>query len=198
MKRSVDIASRASRIYEGLLWLYPPDYRREYGPLMAQFFRDEYRAARRAGTTWAFSSLIGRTIRDLALSAFREHLSEQSNHMKNLSVSTLSLGLFVVAITAPLLSCHLALTQPSVAVGLAYFSGAALLLRAFLEWKRPDDQLARSLAWGTAIALIYSVILPVWGKVKLPVIPFLVVAPMFLNAIVPLVRTALRLTRSRS
>ena len=139
-----------------------------------------------------------RTISDLVFSAFREHLTEQSNHMKNMSPQTMSLILFIAAVSAGLLSCKFILAQPGVALGLAYFSAMVLLLRAFVEWKRPENQLVWSLVWGAVIAVIFALIFPVWGKLKLPIIPLLVAAPILLNAIVPMIKVALRLTRQRS
>ncbi len=41
--------SLSERLYAQLLRLYPPGYRRRYGSLMLQLFRDQYRDARRAG-----------------------------------------------------------------------------------------------------------------------------------------------------
>ena len=198
MSDSSDNVHRAAWIYERLLWVYPRSHRREYGPLMAQLFRDQCRAASRGGGRWPLLGLSLRALPDLALSAFRENLTEQSTHMKNMSPQKLSLILFVAAIGAGILSCNFSLGQPGIAVGLAYLSALALLVRAFAEWKRPENELIRSLIWGAVIAVIYALILPVWGKVKLPVNPILALAPMFLNAIVPLVKTALRLARPRS
>ena len=40
--------------------------------------------------------------------------------------------------------------------------------------------------------------MPVWGKLKLPVLPALVLILMFLNALVPLFKTPMRLARPRS
>ncbi len=198
MKDSSDITvRRASWIYERLLWIYPRSHRREYGPVMVQLFRDQCRAASRSGSRWALPALMLRTIPDLARSAFRENLTEQFTHMKTMSVQKLSLLLFVAGIGAALWSCSVGRSQPGIAVGLAYFSGLALLVRAFAEWKRPESELIRSLIWGATGAVIYAIIMPVWAKLKLPVIAPLIVIPMFLNALVPLFKSALRLMRPR-
>jgi hypothetical protein len=118
--------------------------------------------------------------------------------MKNIPPQPISLTLFLAGTFAALLSCSLGLTQPTVAVGLAYFSSLAFFVRAFLEWQRPEDQLVRSLVWGATIAVIYSLVFPAWAKVKLPVIPWLVMMPILLNAIVPMLRATLRLLRRRA
>ena len=80
----------------------------------------------------------------------------------------------------------------------AYLSALALLVRAFAEWKRPESELIRSLIWGATIAVIFGFIMPVWAKLKLPVIPSPVLIPKFLNAFVPLFKTAMRLARPRT
>jgi hypothetical protein len=193
-----DKVRRASRSYERLLWIYPRVHRHEYGPLMAQLFRDQCRAANHDGSRWVLSALILRTFPDLALSAFREHLTEQTHHMKSMSPQKLSLILFIAGIGPAILSCTFVSGQPGIAVCLAYFSSLALLLRAFVEWKRPETELIKSLISGAAIAVIYGLVMPVWGKVKLPVNPWLALAPMFLNALVPLFKTAMRVARPRS
>jgi len=48
------------------------------------------------------------------------------------------------------------------------------------------------------IAVLYGFIMPVWGKVKLPIIPWLVAIPVFLNAIPQLIKAGLRIARPRS
>lgn len=186
MSDSDERVRRASRIYEELLWLYPRAHREEYGPLMAQFFRDQCRAAS-PGNSRALLELWLGTLADLFFSAFREHLSNQFHHMKNMSRNALSLILFIAAIGAALLSVNFIPARIDLAVGLAYFSALAFLLRAIVEWKRPPNELVRSLVWGAVIAVIFSFIFPVWGKLKLPIIPWLVAIPVFLNALVPLI-----------
>jgi len=74
---------RAVRIYEFLLWLYPRPHREEYGPQMVQLFRDQCRDACLHGKRGAWFALWGGTLVDVACSAFREQLTEQTNHMKN-------------------------------------------------------------------------------------------------------------------
>lgn len=118
--------------------------------------------------------------------------------MKTMSPQKLSLILFVAGIGAAILSCSFIVGQPGLALGLAYFSALALLVRAFAEWKRPESELVRSLIWGATIAVIFGFIMPVWAKLKLPVIPSPVLIPKFLNAFVPLFKTAMRLARPRT
>jgi ABC-type dipeptide/oligopeptide/nickel transport system permease component len=65
-------------IYGGLLRLYPPRFRRAYGPLMLQAFRDRLRDARatsrRAGVARFWAGILG----DLARSAPRERVEAVS------------------------------------------------------------------------------------------------------------------------
>ena len=154
---------------------------------MAQLFRDQYRDACRAGRgTMLFALWLG-VARDLAVSVFREHLTEQTNQMKNMPSQKLSLILLVAAIGAALVSCSVALSQPGVAVGLAYLSALILLARAFIEWSRPQAEWLKGIGWGVVIFVAYGFVMPVWGKVHLPANPALVMMPMFLNLLVPLI-----------
>jgi len=73
------------RIYRNLLWFYPCAHRQEYGLLMEQLFRDQYQAASRSEDSGTLLALWLRILPDLAFSAIREHLTEQTNHMKNLT-----------------------------------------------------------------------------------------------------------------
>jgi serine/threonine protein kinase len=64
----------SDRLYRTLLIVYPAQYRREYGPLMAQVFRDLCRDVGRRGGAWGFFVLWIRTLADLAITAVAEHL----------------------------------------------------------------------------------------------------------------------------
>jgi len=74
---------RAVRIYESLLGLYPRDHQREFGPLMVQFFRDQHREACQRGNGRALAALWLNTLLDVARSAVREQINQQTNRMKN-------------------------------------------------------------------------------------------------------------------
>ena len=195
-----------TRIYKSLLWLYPRGHRQEYGPLMVQLFRDQCREACRQGDRRC-SKLWFRTFADLGRSAFLEQLTQLTSHMKNMPPGKLSFILFVVAVGAALLSCLVIAGQPLLALGLAYCSALALFLRAIVEWMRPPNELIRSLVWGGTIAVIFAIIIPIWGKFHLPLISTalpaelsraLVLIPMVLNAIVPMIKAGLRVARPRS
>ena len=74
---------RATRIYEALMRLYPRGHREEYGPLMVQLFRDQFREIGRTGNrrTWLRFWLCA--FFDVTRSAFLEQLSHTTHRMKN-------------------------------------------------------------------------------------------------------------------
>jgi hypothetical protein len=67
------IIAFSDRLYRLLLWLYPADHRREYGPLMAQVFRDQCRTAYlregALGVLWMWFPLVV----DLTVTLVEEH-----------------------------------------------------------------------------------------------------------------------------
>ncbi len=76
------------RLYRLLLFLYPGAFRREYGPHMAQVFRDCCREAQAAHGAIGVLGIWVPTLRDLTASALTERLTEE-HHMPHLSRSTL-------------------------------------------------------------------------------------------------------------
>jgi hypothetical protein len=192
---------RATRIYEALLWFYPRAHRHEYGSLMLQHFRDQYRAVCRRGNNGGNSNtrpagLWLRTLADLLRSAFLEQLNQQTQQMKTMPPAKLSLILFVIAIGAMFAICPLIPTQPGLALGLAYFATLVLLARAIVEWSRPAGELVRSLAWGAIFAVILGFLCPLWRRFNLPFMP-VAMPSLFLTGIVPLLKTAIHLARGR-
>src|SRR6266853_6988162 len=65
----------SGRIYQHLLACYPPQYRRDYGPAMAQLFRDQCRDAWRGGRGWGLVGLWLRVLPDLMKTSVLEHIS---------------------------------------------------------------------------------------------------------------------------
>ena len=63
------------RLFQRLLAAYPKEYRREYGPAMAQLFRDQCRDAWRHGRGWGLTGLWLRVLPDLVKTSVLEHLS---------------------------------------------------------------------------------------------------------------------------
>jgi hypothetical protein len=66
-------SSASCRFYRRLLQLYPHDHRAEYGPSMLQLFKDQYRSARESGKPGSLALFWIRTLKDLAVSVWREH-----------------------------------------------------------------------------------------------------------------------------
>jgi len=196
MNRPDHHLNQAVAIYRKLLWLYPRIHREEYGALMTQLFRDQCRVSLKGEEGKSVLIVLFKALPDLGLPALREHITEQteSRNMKK-SPQAISLALFAATTLAGLLSCSLSTSQPALALTFAYLTAPALLLRAFFEWKRPDSQLTISLVWAAAIAVIFSLVFPVWAKVNLPVIPWLVALPLLVNAAVPIARTAMKLSQ---
>jgi len=65
----------SGRLFQRLLAAYPSAYRREYGPPMAQLFRDQCRDSWRAGRGWGLVGLWLRVLPDLVRTSVLEHLS---------------------------------------------------------------------------------------------------------------------------
>lgn len=58
--------------YHALLYLYPPRFRREYGPEMAQLFADLLRDTRRRNGTWGVLNLFVRALFDTIYNSVEE------------------------------------------------------------------------------------------------------------------------------
>jgi len=92
------------RLYWFLLLAYPPSFRREYAPHMAQVFRDCYRAEKINRGLPGVCRLILRTLLDLMRTAPRQHLenlgkdhSVMNNLRKDALASLGCIGIIVVA-----------------------------------------------------------------------------------------------------
>ena len=92
---SLPSASASERLYAGLLALYPARYRREYGPLMAQLFRDLLRDTRwqvgsggNAARARGLAALWLRVAAELGVTAAREHIAEMERCIMEASART--------------------------------------------------------------------------------------------------------------
>jgi hypothetical protein len=130
--------SLGSRVYGGLLHVYPTEFRRRYGSDMALLFSDQLRDARRPSGR---AGVWLRGLADIASSAIGEHLRKDR-------IVAQSLATF-----APTRSMRLA--------GVVAVVGGLLLLWAFLSWNPFVDghvnavRLALFWSAGVAIALAY-------------------------------------------
>src|ERR1035437_8945743 len=65
----------SQKLYQRLLAAYPKTHRQEYGPAMAQLFRDQSRDAWRESRGWGLTKLWLRVLPDLVKTSVLEHLS---------------------------------------------------------------------------------------------------------------------------
>jgi uncharacterized protein involved in exopolysaccharide biosynthesis len=68
------LVALSGKIYERLLAVYPMEHRQEYGPSMAQLFRDQCRDAWTEARGWALALLWLRTLIDLVKTSTLEHV----------------------------------------------------------------------------------------------------------------------------
>ena len=91
----------SERIFQFMLFAYPQDFRREYGWLMAQLFRDCHRATR--NQTLATAKLWLRVLVDLVKAAPRQHwnyLRKDNSTMKQMVRDVVALVVGLVIATA--------------------------------------------------------------------------------------------------
>jgi hypothetical protein len=84
------VAGASEQLYQYLLLAYPPAYRREYGPLMAQLFRDLLRDSRRQPKPLWLARLWMRTLIEVVVTAVHEHLAALRSHFMNTKANTAS------------------------------------------------------------------------------------------------------------
>lgn len=87
--------SRSERVYEALLVSYPKEFRREYGPCMAQAFRDLSREKRWDGAA-GLVRLWVRTLIDVAATAFAERSKSMQRGLLTRGGRILTLKNFMV------------------------------------------------------------------------------------------------------
>jgi hypothetical protein len=196
--------ARACRIYGAALLLYPRNHRAEYGREMEQLFRDQCRAAVREAGARGLGWLGLRTLGDLFLSGFREHLSQQIHQMKTMSPSKISLILFIAALAFLQFAANSATNDPALTVAWLIFSALALLGRAVAEGFRQPSEWLRGIIWGIGIAFLYALIFPAARKFSdnLGLAAFewikLSGVGVLLNFAVPIVKALLLLVRRRA
>ncbi|MBC6936768.1 MAG: hypothetical protein DWB42_13135 [Chloroflexi bacterium] len=119
---------RAERFFRALLWLYPADHRRDYGPLMEQLFRDQYRDARRCRLGPA--RLWLRLLPDVVLSAWTERRDLRRGKLMNPSLSGRVDKFTTLVFLVPALVALLLLFDPDVLRGELIPYGLAALIGA--------------------------------------------------------------------
>ncbi|MDQ5852090.1 MAG: sugar transferase [Chloroflexota bacterium] len=99
MGTSPRVLSVSERVYRLLLVAYPAEFRRIYGPHMAQVFRDCCREAHARRSTRGVIELWMHTLRDLAATAPRERISEIAHKYGRNSIAIKRLFDIIVSIT---------------------------------------------------------------------------------------------------
>ena len=182
-----------ARCYRLLLGMYPPSYRREYGALMEQLFRDQCREALNQRGRRGLVGLWRNVLIDFIVSVSREHLAQIVHAMKTNNVDKLSLTLLAVAVLLAAVASPALVTSGLAPVTL-YLSTLALLARAGVECYRAPGEWLRGLLWMAGMMVIYGVIMPFWAKMHAlhgnayPSVPIVDGGAMFLNAMVALIR----------
>ncbi|MFN2157354.1 MAG: hypothetical protein ACK2UX_19150 [Anaerolineae bacterium] len=138
------VLAASERTYRLLLFAYPPAYRREYGQLMVQAYRDLYRDTVCRKGMAGLAALWFRILGDLATSAIAQHLEAlregaptmtKKEHVLAIVAAVLPLALWAaLALINPRFVRHMFVRSPAqpwgwimvagvfLLVGLAYFS----------------------------------------------------------------------------
>src|SRR5688572_2856286 len=99
---------RSDELYAVCLKLFPASYRCEYGALMRQFFRDQYRTARQRKHPLALIHLWVSTLADIGVNAPHQHFLEwrqtlmdtkQAEFLVRFHVAELVCGLLAMAVS---------------------------------------------------------------------------------------------------
>lgn len=128
------MVSFSGRVYALLLLAYPARFRREYGPEMAQVFRDDLHGTLRNKGTSGLVGLWFLVVFDLSKTAFAEHLWEVF---------------------------HMPIEKFSRWTGLAAALGGALMVYLFIRTEEPDiatifwGLIPMTLCWAIALTGLY-------------------------------------------
>jgi hypothetical protein len=113
------------RVYEKLLFAYPSDFRRSFGPQLVQVFRDCYRAETNEHGAFSIIPLWLHTLMDLISSAAKEHSESENKFMSNLKKDLIAVvGAVLIIAVALLLLTYGRKNEVSSIVALGYFLDA--------------------------------------------------------------------------
>jgi len=90
------------RLYELLLFAYPSDFRRVFGPEMLQVFRDCYRAEQQGSRIGTIFRLWLHTLSDLIVSAAKERGARENSFMNTLKKDLVGIFGFILIIALAL------------------------------------------------------------------------------------------------
>jgi hypothetical protein len=190
------------RAYRMLLRGYPQPFRNEFGPLIAQAFRDHCREAHRRSGTGGVLRLLPAMFYDLFRTSVHEHLTHHS--LMNMFQSPQRTSNFLLCAGIGVGFLSLAFYKvPATLLAAFYLCAAIFLARAFVEWKRPHAEWWKSILTGLVIFIAFAFFMPAWAKMRAmhglgpdthaPA----AFAAMFANLIVALAKTAIHFLRRR-
>lgn len=155
----------SERLYQRLLAIYPAAYRREYGPLMLQLFRDLRREASRRGKRRDQAVLWLRVLGDVGTTAWAEHVSEFRRSIVNKPVEKFgvppSWGIWLI-VSAAILAAGLLAKVLMSETGQSIFLATAVLITANLVAAIIMEVVTRSggAILGAMLTLVASVLVP--------------------------------------
>jgi hypothetical protein len=158
-------AGFSEKLYRRLLRVYPDQYRRDYGPLMTQTFRDMHREAQREGA-YGILKLWLHTLLDLGTTAGTEHYDEfrRSNMGKTLDRYEIDprWGLWFI-ISALIVAAGMIANVALKETGGSLLLGAGLLIAANLAAAVVMELALRTkgVIVGSAVILILGHLIPI-------------------------------------
>src|SRR5215212_8519314 len=114
------ILSVSERVYEALLLAYPKGFRSEYGPQMAQAFRDLCREELGRSGRAGLVELWVRTVLDLAVTALAERGSGGANDKEVVVKDYKLAGIGLVLLLVPLYFVSASLLKYGLGIGLLF------------------------------------------------------------------------------
>jgi hypothetical protein len=155
----------SERLYQRLLAIYPAAYRREYGPLMLQLFRDLRREASRRGKRRDQAVLWLRVLGDVGTTAWAEHVAEFRRSIMNKPVEKFgvppSWGIWLI-VSAAILAAGLLTKVLMSETSQSIFLATAVLITANLVAAIIMEVVTRSggAILGAMLTLVASVLVP--------------------------------------
>jgi hypothetical protein len=110
----------SERLYKALLTAYPREFRSEYGPQMAQAFRDLCQEELRRSGMFGFGKLWVRTILDLATTALVERNSDHASGKEAVLKDYKLAGIGFALLLAPLFFVSASLLKYGLGIGLLF------------------------------------------------------------------------------
>ena len=191
------VLAASERTYRLLLFAYPPAYRREYGQLMVQAYRDLYRDTVCRKGMAGLAALWFRILGDLATSAIAQHLEAlregaptmtKKEHVLAIVAAVLPLALWAaLALINPRFVRHMFVRSPAqpwgwimaagvfLLVGLAYFSqrkAFELTSQSGSSGQAPSRRILRGTLRAISVALFVlpAIVLVLFGPAAIMVL----------------------------